>query len=104
MSEIDIKRLNEMYNKDPITAVEQAEGIYHDRIANIADYIVGHGGIRVLLLAGPSGSGKTTTANLIRDAVSARGERTITVSLDDFYREATDPDYPQRADGERDFE
>ena len=60
--------------------------------------------IRVLLLAGPSGAGKTTTANLIADAVRARGFESLVVSLDNFYRDHRDPDYPRLANGERDME
>jgi uridine kinase len=60
--------------------------------------------VRIILLAGPSGSGKTTTANLIADAVRARGEESLVVSLDDFYRDYDDPNYPRTQCGERDLE
>ena len=104
MAELDVKVLNERVSLDPVQAVAEAEQVYHKRVGEIADYVVSHGDIRVILLAGPSGSGKTTTANLIKDALILRGEESIVVSLDDFYRDAGDPGYPRLENGERDFE
>lgn len=104
VAELDVRELNERISGSPSAAVADAERAYHDRVGQIADRIAAHGDIRAVLLAGPSGSGKTTTANLIKDALIARGEESIVVSLDDFYRDAADPDYPTLADGSRDFE
>ena len=104
VAEIDVRELNRQTESSPEAAVAAAERAFHDRVGEIADYITSHGEIRAVLLAGPSGSGKTTSANLIKDALIARGEESIVVSLDDFYRDATDPDYPTLADGTRDFE
>lgn len=104
MADIDLFRLNDMVCDDPLGTVQGAEDEYHTRVANIADYVVERGNIRVILIAGPSGSGKTTSANLIKDAICARGKNTIVVSLDDFYRDSDDPDYPRLDGGERDYE
>jgi uridine kinase len=104
MAEIDIKELNDKILEDPLGAVMHSEDAYHSRIAVIADYCVNHPSVRIILLAGPSGSGKTTSANLIKDAIKDRGKDAIVVSLDDFYRDSTDPDYPRDEAGERDFE
>ena len=90
--------------KDPALAIAEAEAAYERRIAEVAERVVSDGSIRVLLLAGPSGSGKTTTANLISDKIKSLGERSMVVSLDDFYRSTTDPDYPKLKNGENDFE
>ncbi|MBQ2737048.1 MAG: zeta toxin family protein [Clostridia bacterium] len=78
--------------KDPALAIAEAEAAYERRITEVAERVVSDGSIRVLLLAGPSGSGKTTTANLISDKIKSLGERSMVVSLDDFYRSTTDPD------------
>ena len=104
MANIDLYALNSMICNDPVGAVQRAEDDYHTRIARIADHVVNSGSIRVILIAGPSGSGKTTSANLIKDAITARGRRTIVVSLDDFYRDSTDPEYPRQPDGGLDYE
>ena len=104
MADIKLADINRAISEAPIETVRLAEESYHRRVGEIAEYINRHDRVRVVLLAGPSGSGKTTTANLLRDALTLLGEESIVVSLDDFYRDATDPTYPRRADGERDFE
>ena len=104
MAEMTINELNAKILGDSERAILEAERDYHTRVSDIADYVRTHEKIRIILLAGPSGSGKTTSANLIQDAIKSRGEECIVVSLDDFYRDSTDKDYPRREDGERDFE
>ncbi len=101
---MDLYTLNNMVTVDPIGTVQAAEDEYHTRVGGIADYVISRGSVRVVLIAGPSGSGKTTSANLIKDAIIERGRETIVVSLDDFYRDASDPDYPRLESGEQDFE
>ena len=104
MAEITVKELNAGALSDTAAFIKREEDKYHGKIAELADYIVHESALRIVMLAGPSGSGKTTTANLLADGIRARGEECIVVSLDDFYRDATDPDYPRSADGERDYE
>lgn len=104
MAEMEIKLLNKEVALSPARAVGEAEREYHARIESVANHVVEHGSIRTLLIAGPSGSGKTTTANLIADAIRRRGEDALVVSLDDFYRDSTDPDYPRLENGQRDIE
>lgn len=85
-------------------AIGDAEDTYHNQIKDIAAYVAEHKTIRIIMLAGPSGSGKTTSANLLSDAIKSHGKDSIVVSLDDFYRDSDDPDYPRLPDGSRDFE
>ena len=103
MAEIMLEKINNAVRENFTELVAREEAKYHARVAEIAERIE-RDDIRVLLLAGPSGSGKTTTANLIADAVKALGEECMVVSLDDFYRNADDPEYPRLSDGERDYE
>jgi len=103
MAEINIKKINELA-KAPSEMIAQADAEYEEFVSSLADRISTSDRIRVVLLAGPSGSGKTTTANMLADAVKARGGDCMVVSLDDFYRDATDPEYPRLENGERDFE
>ncbi len=103
MAELNLTKLNERA-LEPLRMIADAEDDYHERIGHIAEYIVTHGGIKLILLAGPSGSGKTTTANLISDGIKERGVDSLVISLDDFYRDHSDPDYPKAADGSHDYE
>ena len=104
MAEITLYDLNGQIRRAPLIAIAEAEDAYHNRIKEIAAYVAAHETIRIITLAGPSGSGKTTSANLISDAIKALGKESIVVSLDDFYRDSSDPDYPRLPDGSRDFE
>ena len=103
MAEITLEKINNAVRDNFEELVLREEEKYHARVRAIAERIECDD-VRVLLLAGPSGSGKTTTANLIADAVRARGEECMAVSLDDFYRNYDDPDYPRLSGGERDYE
>ena len=103
MAEIDIDHLNQ-WAKDSSEMIKRDEEVYHGRVGRIADYITAHDDIRLVLLAGPSGSGKTTTANLIADGVRLRGKEALVISLDDFYRDHTDPNYPKNELGDHDYE
>lgn len=103
MPELDILELTEAL-KNPEAAVAAAEEDYERKVEEIASRVVKSDSIRVVLLSGPSGSGKTTTANLLADRIRKMGERSLVVSMDNFYRDSTDPAYPRLEDGERDFE
>ena len=103
MAEVMLEKINNAVRENFDELVAREEAKYHARVAEIAERIE-RDDVRVLLLAGPSGSGKTTTANLIADAVKARGEECMVVSLDDFYRNADDPEYPCLSTGEHDYE
>lgn len=89
---------------DPRALIEREVEGYRVHIRSTAEQICKDGKVRVVLLAGPSGSGKTTTANLISDEIKRLGMPSCVVSLDDFYRDATDDKYPRLKDGTRDFE
>jgi uridine kinase len=104
MAEIDIRELNLKAESDPSGFVLEAEERYKGFVEEIATRVAENGNIRIILLAGPSGSGKTTSANLIADGIRARGLVSSVISLDNYYRDATDPAYPRLPDGERDFE
>lgn len=104
MAEITLTELNDMARNDLDKMISDAEKLYESKVRRVADRIVEQENIKLILLAGPSGSGKTTTANLISDAIKARGEDAMVISLDDFYRDHDDPDYPRLENGERDYE
>lgn len=104
MSELDIEKINSLATADPCGFIRSAEKKYKELTEKIAEDIAKNEEIRLVLLAGPSGSGKTTTANLLADDLRLRGLDALVLSLDNFYRDATDPEYPRLANGERDFE
>ncbi len=104
MAEIELKKINEAAECDPADFVRRSERGYRRMVEDIADRVAKNDNIRIILLAGPSGSGKTTTANLLADEIRERGLDSLVISLDDFYRNADDPEYPRLESGERDFE
>jgi len=104
MAERNVFEINEAIINDAAAAIARAEDKYEKNVEKIASRVVENENIKLILLAGPSGSGKTTTANLVADAIRARGEEAMVVSLDDFYRDSDDPEYPKNPDGTRDYE
>ena len=104
MQEIQVFDINEKAKNDAAAFVDGAEKRYIAFTGEIADRIAENGKIKIVLLAGPSGSGKTTTANLLADEIRKRGLSSAVISLDDFYRSPTDPDYPKLPNGECDYE
>lgn len=103
MAEIFLEEVNRAA-ACPEATVHAAEEAYHAHIGSVAERIVADRSVCVLLLAGPSGAGKTTTANLLADALRVRRRECSVVSLDNFYREGTDPLYPLTPEGKRDAE
>ena len=104
MAEISIKEINELARLSPEEMIAEAERDYEKKVRQVADRVCEDENISLVLLAGPSGSGKTTTANLVADEIRRRGEEALVMSLDDFYRDQDDPDYPRLENGERDYE
>lgn len=104
MAEMLIYDINREIKRDPASFVEGCEDAYHGMVSALADRVCTDDNIKIILLAGPSGSGKTTTANLLSDYIKERGCDCMVVSLDDFYRNSDDPNYPRFENGERNFE
>ena len=104
MAEIDIKKINGQAEDSPSAFVLESERRYKDFTRDVADRVAKNDKIRIILLAGPSGSGKTTTANLLADELRRFGLQSFVISLDDFYRNPEEPEYPRLESGERDFE
>ncbi|MBO5906728.1 MAG: nucleoside kinase [Clostridia bacterium] len=104
MAEMQLLFINKLSRKYPSEMIRREEITYHAKIREIAQKITENGKIRVILLAGPSGSGKTTSANLISDAIRELGVFSSVISLDDFYKTHSSPDYPKCDDGSHDYE
>lgn len=89
---------------DVPAAVAAAEHGYDEKVRAVARQMLSDPRRRVLLLAGPSSSGKTTTSRLIVEELALHGHAATVLSLDDFYRDSTAPDYPKDEDGAPDYE
>lgn len=103
MPDICVRDVNEAVTEAKEAFVLKAEAEYKARILSLACRIT-EGNVRAVLLAGPSAAGKTTTANLLADAIRGLGHRAEVVSLDNFYRDKDDPEYPRFDSGERNME
>ena len=109
---IFMSNITEMYNRvgainraaleDPAGFIRLCEESYHSSIYDIANHIPAETGRTVVMLAGPSSSGKTTSSHILREALAARGVRSHTVSLDDFYFGVSRT--PADENGKKDFE
>ncbi len=103
MADRALETINQRILADAPALIREADDAYRNFIGDTCAHML-HDGIRLLLLAGPSGSGKTTSANMLADAVRRAGRSCHVLSLDNFYRNATDPHYPRNERGERDLE
>ncbi len=103
MPDIGIDVINEAVKKDKETFVLQSEQEYKACLSSLAEKAVTEK-VRAILLSGPSAAGKTTTANLLADVIRDLGHRAEVISLDNFYRDANDPDYPRFDNGDRNME
>lgn len=103
MSEIGLEQINAGAEHYRMT-IGIAEDKYYTEIKNTVRTVINNENIRVIMLAGPSCSGKTTTANILKDEFILSGHPCAVISLDDFYRNCDDPDYPLNEDGNRNLE
>ena len=96
--------LNEIVTTGKYNDVVQiAEANYNSQLSNVADKIYDKKGkVKFVLLAGPTSSGKTTTARKLLVYLKARGFKTHTISIDDYFVNRIDT--PKKANGEYDFE
>ena len=82
--------------------IQVAEALHEKKLAGIADMLLTHKDLRLVLIAGPSSSGKTSTAQRLGIQMAVNGLRPVTVSMDDYYKNRVDS--PRKADGSYDFE
>lgn len=88
--------------KNPQKLIAISENRYINEVYAAAKRIADDDRIKIVSLAGPSGSGKTTTAHILCSRLEELGEKTIVVSLDDFY--LSNDKLPILEDGTRDIE
>lgn len=88
--------------KNPQELIKISEEQYIKEVYSAAQKIADDDRIKIVSLAGPSGSGKTTTAHILCDRLEQLGEKTIVVSLDDFY--LPDDKLPVLENGKKDIE
>ena len=81
--------------------IRECEAGLLDEIRAIAYRVAWDNEVRAIFVSGPSSSGKTTFTHRIAAALELNGRETVTVSLDDYYREQGEPTY---VDGRPDFE
>ena len=104
MSDIRISDIFAELENDLQGCIARVEEDYRAAVTDVAEDVLSSATRRIILLAGPSSSGKTTTARLLSEHFDAVGHPARVISLDDFYRDMTDPAYPQNADGKPDPE
>ena len=81
--------------------VEKSEYLHDMKIKEIAS-IIRDSKKKIVFLAGPSSSGKTSTARRIANKLKELSVRTITISMDDYYKNQIDT--PIDINGEHDLE
>lgn len=74
---------------------------YDNKIHEVATKIIEKNS-KFVMIAGPSSSGKTTTCKKLSLDLQARGIKTLTISVDDYFKNRVDT--PKLPDGKYDFE
>lgn len=74
---------------------------YDNKIHEVATKILERNS-KFVMIAGPSSSGKTTTCKKLSLDLQARGIKTLTISVDDYFKNRVDT--PKLPDGKYDFE
>lgn len=74
---------------------------YDNKIHEVANKILEKNS-KFVMIAGPSSSGKTTTCKKLSLDLQARGIKTLTISVDDYFKNRVDT--PKLLDGKYDFE
>jgi len=99
----DVGALNDTIQSGRIReAIQIAEALHEQRIAEIAGHIANLKGVHIILIAGPSSSGKTTFSKRLSIQLLALGISPVPLELDNYFvdRELT----PKDENGEYDFE
>ena len=95
MAEYTLKYINHRAECDAEAFVNDCEEHYHRQLHLVADQIAANCKRKpVVLLNGPSSSGKTTTNDRIARIVELAGVHAEMLSMDDYYRTATEYDQP----------
>lgn len=101
----EITGINEALREDMAAGILAFEQNYHQQVETIARAILaGREKSPVVLLAGPSGSSKTTTGQRLREKITALGVPAHLISMDNYYVDWDEPDFPRLQNGERDLE
>ena len=100
-----LKEINERCRKDAPGFIADCDRLYEKNLEHAADRIQDNlSKSPVVLLSGPSGSGKTTTAMKICEVLEARGIRTHSVSMDNYFKDVDPETTPKTDSGEYDLE
>mgnify|MGYP001164615684 FL=1 len=79
----------------------ESEYAFLQKVTDIAYEAAWNREIKAVFISGPTSSGKTTTSTRLGSAIHLYGRPTLTISLDDYYKEG---DYDYDEDGRPDME
>ncbi len=102
---IDVLSVEQDLRQDAPATIARWEDHYHRQVADIAARVLANREKSpVVLLAGPSGSSKTTTGTRLREKIEEMGVPAHLISMDNYYLDWDDPDFPVLPNGEHDLE
>lgn len=102
---INIRTMGAALAQDMTKTVLECEAAYHRQVDEAARAILARREKSpVVLLSGPSGSSKTTTGTRLREKIAALGVPAHLISMDNYYVDWNEPDFPRLPNGERDLE
>ena len=105
MRAYDLSEINRRILNDAENYVKECDARLNSKVVMAANSIIGHmKESPVVLLSGPSGSGKTTTAMKIEEELEKQGVRTVTISMDNYFKTLDPETAPRTPSGDIDYE
>lgn len=101
MNLVDVHNASQQLTEEAHTFISEEEQRFHHELHQVGERAVAEHK-HILLITGPSASGKTTSAKRIADVLTAKGKKVTRISLDNFYRSASE--MPVWEDGFQNYE
>ncbi len=87
---LNLEKINKMIVKDVEKVIKEAEEGYRNQLVKIANKVVKKKDLKIILISGPSCAGKTTSANLLKEILTNKGKKVISIEMDNFFKNLAD--------------
>lgn len=97
-----IENINVELSQNVLNLIDKDEKNFKNQIKKLSEKIIAKQNVKLILVSGPSCAGKTTFSNILKDELSIKGYKTISIQMDNFF--ISRAKRKRLANGEEDFE